>query len=105
MLNYTINDNGRLVAAKGQEQDYQTDVLTLRAIRFIDDSERLDDAAPFFLYLAPIAPHQGEWFPDAQPLPPDDYSRFWRWTIRPPARYDGTVDLPLPLPPSFMSPT
>jgi arylsulfatase A-like enzyme len=101
MLNYTINDNGRLVAAGGQERDYQTEILMLRAIRFIDESEKTDDAAPFFLYVAPIAPHQGEKFADAEPVAEDDYSYYWRWTIRPASRYKGTISLPLPQLPSF----
>ncbi len=57
MYNYTINDNGTLVKHGTAPTDYQTDVLTRRARQFIDESETINDAQPFFLLVAPTAPH------------------------------------------------
>ena len=37
------------------EADYSTDVLTQQAVQFINKSRT--DRRPFFLYLAPYAPH------------------------------------------------
>ncbi|HEU5243245.1 MAG TPA: sulfatase [Gaiellaceae bacterium] len=50
--NYTINDNGRLVHYGNKPSDYSTDVLTHRAVQFINGAHQ-----PFFLYFAPVAPH------------------------------------------------
>lgn len=55
MYNYTINDNGTLVTYGGADADYQTDVLASRAADFVDAASA--DARPFFLWLAPLAPH------------------------------------------------
>ncbi|MBN8480023.1 MAG: sulfatase [Xanthomonadales bacterium] len=55
MYHYTINDNGRLVSHGGDDADYQTDVIATRAARFVD--RQATDARPFFLWLAPLAPH------------------------------------------------
>src|SRR5829696_5871671 len=52
--NYTINDNGTLVNYGETEADYQTDVLTNRAVATIDEAV-LDQ--PFFLSVAPVSPH------------------------------------------------
>ncbi|WP_240506830.1 sulfatase [Thermoactinospora rubra] len=49
---YTLNSNGRLADYGWAEQDYIEDVLTAKAKDFITASDQ-----PFFLYLAPIAPH------------------------------------------------
>jgi N-acetylglucosamine-6-sulfatase len=50
---YTLNENGRLVPYGSTEVDYSTTVLTRRALAFLGRTE-----APFFLELAPIAPHR-----------------------------------------------
>lgn len=50
--NFKLNENGRLVRYRGRPDDYSTTVLTDKALRFIDSAPR-----PFFLYLAPVAPH------------------------------------------------
>ncbi|MEO8012186.1 MAG: sulfatase [Dokdonella sp.] len=55
MFNYTVNDNGSLVTYGSNASDYQTDVIAQRATDFVDDSAT--DPRPFFLYLAPLAPH------------------------------------------------
>jgi arylsulfatase A-like enzyme len=49
---YTLNENGRLVHYGVARADYSTNVLAGKAIDFIRNAK-----APFFLYIAPIAPH------------------------------------------------
>jgi arylsulfatase A-like enzyme len=93
VYNYRINDHGTVVSYGDRPEDYQTDVLAQRAVRFIEDSDRLDDARPFFLVVTPLAPH----------VEVDGTSgNVWEWTIRPAPRHAGTTDfLPLPRPPAF----
>lgn len=55
MYNYTINHNGTLVTYGSSDADYQTDVIAQRAATFVDAAA--SDPRPFFLYLAPLAPH------------------------------------------------
>jgi N-acetylglucosamine-6-sulfatase len=55
-FNYTLNQNGRFVAHGNKAEDYLTDVLTERARLFIRDSAAR--GTPFFLYVAPYAPHR-----------------------------------------------
>jgi VCBS repeat-containing protein len=55
---YTLNENGTLVNYGSDPEDYSTDVLAAKALDFIEQP----DAAPFFLYLAPRAPHNN-WTP------------------------------------------
>jgi arylsulfatase A-like enzyme len=50
--NYTINDNGHLVQYGNKPSDYSTNVLTHKAVQFIQGARH-----PFFLYFAPVAPH------------------------------------------------
>lgn len=52
---YTMNENGTLVSYGHDPEDYSTDVLRDKARSFIEDSAAADQ--PFFLYLAPYAPH------------------------------------------------
>lgn len=49
---YTLNENGKLVDYGWAEKDYLSDVMAAKAGTFINAS-----ADPFFLFLAPIAPH------------------------------------------------
>jgi arylsulfatase A-like enzyme len=58
---YTLNENGTLVRYGSSDVDYSTTVLTRRALSFLHDTSR-----PFFLELAPIAPHR-----PATPAPGD----------------------------------
>jgi N-acetylglucosamine-6-sulfatase len=51
-FDYTLNENGRLVHYGRGPSDYSTTVLTGHATRFIQAA-----SDPFFLYLAPLAPH------------------------------------------------
>jgi arylsulfatase A-like enzyme len=50
---YTLSENGRLVRYGNDGLDYSTTVLTRRALDFVDGAP-----TPFFLELAPIAPHR-----------------------------------------------
>jgi arylsulfatase A-like enzyme len=52
---YTMNENGELVTYGNTPDDYLTDVEADKAIDFL--GRALDDRVPFFLYLAPFAPH------------------------------------------------
>ena len=63
--NYMINENDRILDFDHRPEDYSTDVLKDRAIRFIKDQSASHD--PFFLFIAPKAAHaQG---PRAIPAP------------------------------------
>jgi arylsulfatase A-like enzyme len=55
-LNYTLNENGKLVQYGHGAADYLTDVIAAKAADFIRGSAAADQ--PFFLYLAPYAPHK-----------------------------------------------
>ncbi|MDQ4146843.1 MAG: sulfatase [Pseudomonadota bacterium] len=86
--NYTINDNGTLVAYGDAPTDYQTDVLASRAVETIDEAVLQQ---PFFLSIAPVPPHQ-ELVSTGQALAPP----------QPAPRYQGAfAQAPLPQPPSF----
>ena len=50
---YSMNENGRIVHYGTKPWDYSTDVLTRQAVGFIHHAR-----GPFFLYFAPIAPHE-----------------------------------------------
>jgi arylsulfatase A-like enzyme len=52
-FNYDIIENGLRVHYGSADQDYLTDVLSRKAIDFLDRTD-----GPFFMYLAPAAPHQ-----------------------------------------------
>jgi arylsulfatase A-like enzyme len=72
--NYTMNDNGTNVAFGAAESDYHTDVVARRADEFIRGSAGEE---PFFLYVAPVAPHP--------PLvPPPRYAKTRITVTRPP---------------------
>jgi arylsulfatase A-like enzyme len=53
--NYTLNENGKQMAYGNRPQDYGTDVYVGKAVDFIQRSAK--DGKPFFVYLAPYAPH------------------------------------------------
>jgi N-acetylglucosamine-6-sulfatase len=55
-FNYTLNENGALVKYARGPEDYLTDVIAAKATDFIRRSAAADE--PFFLYLAPYAPHK-----------------------------------------------
>ena len=53
--NFEINENGRIVSYDNEKRGYQTDVLARKAKGFVRRAS--DGRAPFFLYVAPYAPH------------------------------------------------
>jgi arylsulfatase A-like enzyme len=52
---YSLNEEGTIVPYGQQPSDYSTDVLSAKATDFIDRTAAAGD--PFFLYIAPYAPH------------------------------------------------
>jgi N-acetylglucosamine-6-sulfatase len=54
-FNYDLNVNGEVVRHGDHARDYMTDVLAAHALDFLDQSA--GSKQPFFLYLAPYAPH------------------------------------------------
>ena len=52
---YVLNESGSLVVYSPDIEYYFTDVLSRKAVDFIDRAA--SDEVPFFLYLAPFAPH------------------------------------------------
>ncbi|MCA1554045.1 MAG: sulfatase, partial [Chloroflexi bacterium] len=76
-FNYTLNENGTLVPYGSKPEDCGTDAYGRKAIDFIQ--RMVKDGKPFFVYLAPYAPHgpatpaprHANLFSDAQlPRPP-----------------------------------
>ncbi len=71
-FNYTLNENGKQVAYGNKPADYGTDVYVGKTVDFIQRSAK--DGKPFFIYLAPYAPHapytpaprHANLFPDAK---------------------------------------
>ncbi len=53
---YTANHNGKTETYGSKPADYQTDVLSNQAQRFLGSTEK-HDKQPFLLYLSPSAPH------------------------------------------------
>ncbi len=53
-FDYTLNENGELVAYGDKPEDHLTDVLARKAAELI---RRADPAEPLFLYVAPYDPH------------------------------------------------
>jgi arylsulfatase A-like enzyme len=90
MYGYTISDNGKPITYGTAPADYQTDVLAGRSDAFIKAWQRRGDPRPFYLSIAPLAPHLE--------------SSCNRDGIRPAPRHAGSVRLPLPTPPSFNEP-
>jgi N-acetylglucosamine-6-sulfatase len=76
---YTLNENGRIVAYGREPDDYLNDVLTRKAVELIETSAAARQ--PFFLYVSTYTPHS----PAASP----------------PRHKDLFVDAELPRPPSF----
>jgi arylsulfatase A-like enzyme len=53
---YYLNENGSLVAYGPDEENFFTDVMSRKGADFIERAAK--DDVPFFLYLAPFAPHE-----------------------------------------------
>lgn len=58
--NFALSEMGQFVQYGATEEDYQTDVLNGHAVGFVGAAEY--DPRPFFLYIAPAAPHS-PWAP------------------------------------------
>lgn len=86
MYGWVLDDNGELIRYGASESEYQTDVLAERGAAAIGSA--VDSGRPFFLHLAPSAPHVG-----GGNIPPT-----------PPRRYLGTVSDRLPRSPAFNVP-
>jgi N-acetylglucosamine-6-sulfatase len=56
-LNWTLNDNGTLVRYGSSPGDYQSDVLTSKAVDVIN--RRAPEAKPLFMWVTYHAPHSG----------------------------------------------
>jgi arylsulfatase A-like enzyme len=97
--NYTINVNGTLVKHGTAASQYQTDVIRRSARQFIDESEKINDAQPFFLLVTPTAPHLEQ----PRPLLSGCTNPAWNQSIRAAPRHLGTLpgSIQLPRPPSF----
>ena len=98
--NFQINANGTQVYYGEDPTDYQTDVLAGLAGDFISQSETTNDLQPFFLMLAPVAPHieQGSGAPRLTGCTRST----WAETLRPAPRHIGTLfSLIFPIPASF----
>lgn len=64
--NWSVNDRGTVAS----RTDYATDALAARAVTFI----RQHAAQPFFLWLAPFAPHSTKETATTAPIPPPRYA-------------------------------
>lgn len=84
--NYRITENGRVVSYGDGPGDYRTDVLTAKAVSFIETRQQ-GAAQPFFLYFSVPAPHADR--PGDGPAIPA------------PRHRGALADLSAPRPPSF----
>jgi arylsulfatase A-like enzyme len=95
---YALNNNGTRVRYGHRPAEYQQDVLTRKAVDFVD--RRSLRPKPFFLWLTYTAPHSG---PDrhTDSNPPTNCDD----APKPPRRYAHAFDSePLPRPPDFDEP-
>jgi len=76
---YTLNENGRIVAYGREPEDYLNDVLTRKAVGLIEAAARREQ--PLFLYVSTYTPHSP--------------------ATSPPRHKDLFVDAELPRPPAF----
>jgi arylsulfatase A-like enzyme len=94
VYNYPLNENGTLVQYGDDPADFKQDVLTRKAVNFVN--RRAPKAMPFFLWLTYTAPHWSP--PDPNPNPPSDCYHL----AKPAPRHaDAFDDEPLPMPPNF----
>jgi N-acetylglucosamine-6-sulfatase len=54
-FDYSLNENGKIVSYGHSPNDYLTDVIAHKAVTFIRQAAKTKK--PFFLYVAPFAPH------------------------------------------------
>jgi N-acetylglucosamine-6-sulfatase len=91
-FNWTMNDNGTLVHYGSNPADYQTDVLTSKAVDVIN--RRVPESKPLFMWVTYHAPHSGG------PREPDDPTGLGTVNVGP--KYKDTFRTePLPNMPSF----
>jgi N-acetylglucosamine-6-sulfatase len=67
-FNYAMNENGQVVRYGSAPEDYGTDVLTAKAVDFIERAEA-NDSQPFFLQFTPSAPHGANPARNGPPIP------------------------------------
>jgi N-acetylglucosamine-6-sulfatase len=91
---YTMNDNGTLTKYGQKPADFLDDVLTTKAVNYINRSSPKPD--PFFLWLTYTAPHVSG--PDPNPNPPYDCDHAAKPAPRNAHAFDSE---PLPKPPNF----
>jgi N-acetylglucosamine-6-sulfatase len=94
VYNYPLNNNGTIVNYGQDPADFKQDVLTRKAVNFVD--RRAPKAQPFFLWLTYTAPHWSP--PDPNPNPPYDCYH----AAKPAPRHADVFNSePLPRPPNF----
>jgi N-acetylglucosamine-6-sulfatase len=93
VYNYSLNNNGALTAFGTDWDDFKGDVLTRKAVEFVN--RRAPQAAPFFLWLNYTAPHVGG--PPTR-NPPDDCKDAAKPAPRDAHAFDNAK---LPKPPNF----
>src|SRR5256885_11738315 len=92
--NSTLNENGTSVHYGTAPADFKQDVLTSKAVDFVN--RRAPKPQPFFLWLTYTAPHIGG--PEPNPNPPYNC----RGAAKPAPRHAHAFDsAPLPKPPHF----
>jgi N-acetylglucosamine-6-sulfatase len=97
VYDYDINDNGTLTHFGTAPTDFKGDVITERAVNFING--RAPSSTPFFLSVAYTAPHSGGPSDDNDGGVPDTDCNN---TAKPAPRHAHAFDSePLPRPPSF----
>ena len=91
---YTLNENGTAVQYGHNPVDFKQDVLTRKAVSFVN--RRAPRTQPFFLWLTYTAPHYGG--PDPNPQPPPNC----KYAPKPAPRHAHSFDSePLPSRPNF----
>ncbi len=93
VYNYPINNNGALTQFGQDPDDYKDDVLTRKAVEFVN--RRAVKPAPFFLWLTYTAPHVAG---PPNPNPPKDCKDAAKSAPRDAHAFDH---VPLPKPPNF----
>ncbi len=93
VYDYTMNENGTLVHYGTDPADFKQDVLTTKAVDFVD--RRAPEAQPFFLWLTYTAPHMST---EASPNPPFNCDDAAKPALRHALSFAAE---PLPQPPNF----
>lgn len=102
VFDYKINENGQVVQ---YDEDYQTDVVSGHATDFVKSAAT--QSAPFFLWIAPLAPHLEVLHP-LDVLYGNDPKGGYQLDIRPAQRHEFLIDGDLAngeMPPLLMKPS